>query len=669
MVRRRTRRRADLDVDLIDLADAGLPHTLTDQDEPLPAPVRALTPRLVAPECNRSFPVSLQVGIEERAEAVSEDKASGIPVGSPQPATATSPTAFVALLRKLRAWSGMTYRQLAANAETVRDTLPASTIASTLSRSGLPRREFVMAFVRACGLDQASSEHWAQVRDALAARAVAEGSPSSEQPGPMPLAPAAPRVGGRPVPATLPPDVADFTGRAEQVRYLGDLLMATLDDRSPGAPVVVALAGMGGIGKTALAVHVAHLVASTYPDGQLYVNLRGMETAPLEPGEVLAQFLRALGVDDRAIPSDLSERTAMYRTQLADRKVLVVLDNALSEEQIRPLLPGVWTCAVVVTSRTRLAGIEGATGVDLSVYSDTEAIRLLARMTGEHRVATQAAVAAEIVDLCSGLPLAVRIAGARLAARPTWPLSRLVAMLGEECRRLDRLATGDLAVRASLELSYQWLDGTSRRLFRLLGLFNAPDFPVGLPAVVLGCSLERATELAETLVDAQLLVDAGTDAVGQYRYKFHDLVRLYARERAEAEESGCDLMQVVSCGLGGWLALAEQMARSIPGPCSADIKGPAQRPVIGWAKDHLQRMDPVRWFDAEREALLAAMHQACALGLDALAFELATCLEKYFDLRGIHPDWSSTRTPPCRRPAVAPATGWVRRSCCMGGST
>ncbi|MET7396571.1 tetratricopeptide repeat protein [Dactylosporangium sp. NPDC005572] len=554
-------------------------------------------------------------------------------VDGPEPAAATGPASFVAVLRELRAWSGYTYRQLAARADAAGDALPASTIASALSRSSLPRRDFVLAFARACGLDEAAAGRWAAVRDAIAAQAVAE-----------PATPAEPAA----APAMLPPDIADFTGRTALVARLCETLTG---DRPATAPVVVALAGMGGIGKTALAVHVAHRVAEAYPDGQLYVNLRGVEAAPLEPADVVARFLRALGVDSRAMPDDQEERTALLRTRLAGRRFLLVLDNALSEEQVRPLLPGAATCAVVITSRVRLKGIEGARFTDLDVYSDAEAAGLLARMAGAGRLANEPAEAAQLLALCAGLPLAVRIAGARLAARPGWPVARLVALL-DRSKRLDALDAGDLAVRASLALSYRWLSGTSQRLFRLLGLFDAPDFPVWLPAVVLDCSLEEAAELAEALVDAQLLTDAGTDAAGQYRYRFHDLVRLYARERAAAEEPADAVAQVLGRGLGGWLALAEHMARRIPGPCFAEIRGPAPRPATGWAAGHVHPMEPVDWFDAEREALLSAVYQACRLDLDALAFDLAGCLEKYFDLRGMYRDWTSTNTAvlaACRR--------------------
>ncbi|GAA3729067.1 hypothetical protein GCM10022225_08090 [Plantactinospora mayteni] len=445
------------------------------------------------------------------------------------------------------------------------------------------------------------------------------------------------------MPASLPGDIADFTGRVAHIDYLRRLLTTAEDDgEAATAPVIAALSGMGGVGKTALAVRVAHLVADEFPDGQLYVNLRGAEAVPLDTGLVLARFLRALGVDGRAVPHDPDERAEVYRDRLAGRRVLVVLDNTRSEEQIRPLLPGTGNCAVLVTSRARLTGIEGARFIDLDMFSASEATHLLCQIAGPDRVAAQAADAREIVDLCAGLPLAVRIAAARLAARRSWPLATVAIMLREQSRRLDRLATGDLAVRASLELSYRGLDVPLRRLFRRLGLFDMPDFPYWLPALVLGCPPEEAIEYAEALVDAQLLAVAVPDVAGQLRYRFHDLVRLYARERAVIEEPEEDRRRVLELGLGGWLAFAERLATGIPGPSFAEIRGSAIRPAIDWADGVLRLVDPVRWFDAERVALLAAVRQACQLDLDPLAFDLAGCLEKYFDLRGLYAEWAST---------------------------
>ncbi|WP_406069013.1 ATP-binding protein [Micromonospora sp. NBC_01638] len=560
--------------------------------------------------------------------------------GLPSPNGITGPGEFIAALRQLRAWSDLSYRQLARRAEAAGEVLPASTTASMLARASLPRSDIVATFVRACGLDGAVVATWVTARNALAA---ATARPDGAAPVPHDVPQPAPDGGS--VPAMLPADIADFTGREEHVVSLYEHLSGpTRTGRHHQAPAIATISGMGGVGKTALAVHVAHRLAGRYLDGRLYVNLRGADASPLQSGDVLARFLRALGVPNQAIPADEAERAELYRTRLADRSVLLVLDNAATESQVRPLLPGTATCAVLVTSRARLTGIEGARRVDLDVFAPTTAIRLLASITTDERVAAQHTGAAKIIALCGGLPLAVRVAGARLAARPKWHLGHLATMLGDEQRRLDQLAAGDLAVRASLALSYQGLDPTARRLFRLLGLFDLPDFPAWFAAAMLDSTLDTGVEHAEALVDAQLLTAADTDAAGQQRYRFHDLVRIFARERAEVEETGESLAAALTRGFGGWLALTERMAGHIPGPCYAAISGSAPRPVLGWVERYTPSIDPGLWFDAERAALLSLIRQACLLGLDDVAFDLAGCMEKYFDVRGMYSDWVDTNT-------------------------
>ncbi|MEK8103923.1 hypothetical protein NKG94_00335 [Micromonospora sp. M12] len=230
-----------------------------------------------------------------------------------------------------------------------------------------------------------------------------------------------------------------------------------------------------------------------------------------------------------------------------------MLDNAVSEEQVRFLLPGAAPCAVLITGRARLTGIEGIRRIDLDVFPPTEAVQFLARLADDERVVRQLTAAADLVELCGYLPLAVRIAGARLAARPTLQLEHLVGLLGDEQRRLDWLVTGDLAVRASLAFSYRALTPESRRLFRLLGLFEVPDFVATLAAAILECPLERAIEHIETLVDAQLLSVEAVDVAGQTRYRFHDLTRLFAAECAELEEEPAERAQAVQWGwAAGW---------------------------------------------------------------------------------------------------------------------
>jgi DNA-binding SARP family transcriptional activator len=335
-----------------------------------------------------------------------------------------------------------------------------------------------------------------------------------------------------PGPCQLPPDVDDFTGRESAVAEVQHLL----EGERATAIVISAIAGKAGVGKTALAVRLAHQLRPHFPDGQLYVDLRGAEAQALDPAEVLAGFLRALGVEGALIAEGLEERVRQYRSRLGDRRVLVVLDNAAAEAQVRPLLPASPGCATLVTSRARLSGLEAAHPMTLDVLEADQAVALLAKLAGPGRVAAEPGAAAAIVRLCGWLPLAVRIAGARLASRPHWRLALLAERLGDEWRRLDELKAGDLEVRASVALSYHGRNQEERRLFRLLGLLVAPSFPAWAAAALLGVEAAEAEGLLERLVDAQLVEAAGHDQAGQLRYRLHDLLRLFARERLQLEE-------------------------------------------------------------------------------------------------------------------------------------
>ncbi|MGH3765795.1 MAG: BTAD domain-containing putative transcriptional regulator [Pseudonocardiaceae bacterium] len=345
-------------------------------------------------------------------------------------------------------------------------------------------------------------------------------------------------------PAQLPADITDFTGRETPLATIAHLAGTA----QGSARALVAITGKAGAGKTALAVHAAHRLRDQYPDGQLFVNLRGTETGPLHATDVLARFLRSLGVDPTAIPDDAEERAAVYRSRLADRRLLILLDDAACEAQLRPLLPGTPGCAVLVTSRARLAGL-GCAQVDLDVFEPDQAVELLARAAGPQRVAAEPAAAREIARLCGFLPLAIRVAGTRLSARPHWPLSRLETDLADEDRRLDSLQLGDLGVRASLARSYESLDVMARRAFRLLGLLEIRDVAPWVAAALLDVPQTRAEELMDTLVDLHLLDVAGHDASGQLHYRFHDLVRVYAREvAAAAEPENCFERTLTACG-------------------------------------------------------------------------------------------------------------------------
>jgi tetratricopeptide (TPR) repeat protein len=436
----------------------------------------------------------------------------------------------------------------------------------------------------------------------------------------------------------LPPAVADFTGRTEQVRQLVGLLASTGEGGAGAAVVVSAVAGQAGIGKTALAVQVAHQLRDRFPDGQLYVNLRGAQQQPLPAALVLGRFLRALGVDGAAIPGDVEERAALYRARLADRRVLVVLDNAASEAQVRPLLPGTPGCGVLVTSRARLAGLEGARLVHLDVLEEPQALELLGRIVGAERVAAEPEAAAQIVGFCGRLPLAIRVAGARLAARPGWPLAQLVELLADARRRLDQLAAGDLEVRASLALSYQALTGEQQRALRLLGLLEVGDFSAWLAGPLLEVAHDQAEALVEGLADAQLLDLAAVGPGGANRYRFHDLVRLYARERAAAEDHPEERRVAVAGVTAGWLALAEQADARLPATANVVSFGSAARWLLPRALVERLLADPLAWFELERANLGAAVEMAAAAGLEESAWELVGCLTSFFMLRSY---WAS----------------------------
>ncbi|MFE3827239.1 BTAD domain-containing putative transcriptional regulator [Streptomyces sp. NPDC059092] len=402
-----------------------------------------------------------------------------------------------------------------------------------------------------------------------------------------------------PRPAQLPATVPDFTGRDAFVRELGNRL-ATAEG---SVMAVSALAGIGGVGKTTLAVHVAHAARAHFPDGQLYVDLQGAGTRTAEPEAVLGSFLRALGTADAEIPDSLAERSALYRSALDGRRVLVLLDNARDSAQIRPLLPGTTGCAALITSRARLVDLAGAHLVDLDVMSPEEALQLFTRIVGPERVAAEREAALDVVAACGFLPLAIRIAASRLASRRTWTVSVLAAKLADERRRLDELQAGDLAVAATFELGYGALDHAQARAFRLLGLADGPDISLAGAAALLDLDQREAEDLLESLVDTSLLESA---APGRYRY--HDLVRLYARACAERDEQGpserrCALSRLLDFYL---TTSARVYALERPGDRLVDHLEPTSYAGLSFTDRH----DAQDWLYAEANCLLACVRQS-----------------------------------------------------------
>ncbi|MFF5446804.1 BTAD domain-containing putative transcriptional regulator [Streptomyces sp. NPDC012888] len=412
-------------------------------------------------------------------------------------------------------------------------------------------------------------------------------------------APAAAPVQVRP--AQLPATIPDFTGRSGFVGELSDVL-AHADGQ---VMAVSAVAGIGGVGKTTLAVHVAHAARPHFPDGQLYVDLQGTDPRPAEPVAVLGSFLRALGTPDTAIPDSAAERAALYRSTLDGRRVLVLLDNARDAAQVRPLLPGTAGCAALVTSRVRMAGLAGAHLVDLDVMSPEEALRLFTRIVGEERVGAERQAALDVVGACGFLPLAIRIAASRLAARRTWTVSVLAAKLADERRRLDELQAGDLAVKATFELGYGQLEPAQQRAFRLLGLADGPDISLSAAAAALDLPEHSTEDLLEALVDCSLLESAAPG-----RYRFHDLVRLYARACAERDEQPpAERDAALSRLLDFYLATATRVyALERPGDRLVAHLAAGRYPGLDFADRHAA----LDWLYAEANPLLACVRQAAA---------------------------------------------------------
>ncbi|GGW44268.1 AfsR/SARP family transcriptional regulator [Streptomyces griseoloalbus] len=409
-------------------------------------------------------------------------------------------------------------------------------------------------------------------------------------------------------PAQLPATVPDFTGRVSFVRDLSEVL-ASASGAEGQVMAVSALAGIGGVGKTTLAVHVAHQARTAFPDGQLYVDLQGAGARSAEPETVLGSFLRALGTADSAIPDSLEERAALYRSVLDGRRVLVLLDNARDAAQIRPLLPGTAGCAALVTSRVRMVDLAGAHLVDLDVMSPDEALALFTRIVGEERVGSEREAALDVVAACGFLPLAIRIAASRLAARRTWTVSVLAAKLADERRRLDELQAGDLAVKATFELGYGQLEPAQARAFRLLGLADGPDISVAAAAAVLDLPPEDTEDVLESLVDTSLLESAAPG-----RYRLHDLVRLYARACAERDEQPpAEREAALSRVLDFYLATAAGVyAIERPGDRLVDDLELTEYPGLRFANGSAA----LDWLYSEASPLLACVQQAA--GTDRL---------------------------------------------------
>ncbi|WP_232838281.1 AfsR/SARP family transcriptional regulator [Streptomyces geranii] len=463
--------------------------------------------------------------------------------------------------------------------------------------------------------------------------------PATDSPRP----PSATGTGQAVVPAQLPLDVRGFGGRQEELARLDGILAAAAG--RPAAVVVSAVSGTAGVGKTALAVHWAHRVADRFPDGQLYVNLRGFDPsgAAMTPDQAVRGFLDALGVPAQRVPVDAEARVGLYRSLLAGRRVVVVLDNARDPAQVRPLLPGSAGCLAVVTSRNRLTGLvaaEGAHPVALDLLSPAEAHDLVTHRLGEHRVAAEPDAVEEIVTRCARLPLALAIATARAATRPGLPLARLAAELAAAHGSLTAF-TGDsddpmTDARAVFSWSHRALGPGAARLFTLLGLHPGPDISVPAAAGLTGLPLHQVrTQLGE-LSDAHLVTEHLPD-----RYTLHDLLRAYTTEQARTLDPDTEQQPAVRRVLDHYLSAAhaaDQLLDPHRTPVTPVRPGPGVSPEP--ITDHDRAL---AWFTAEHQVLLAALRQAADAGLDTHAWQLARAMTTFLERRGHWHDLLTTQ--------------------------
>jgi len=444
------------------------------------------------------------------------------------------------------------------------------------------------------------------------------------------------------VPSLLPTDIADFTGRTDQIEQIRAHLVPVDGGTARLAVPVAVLTGKWGVGKTSLAVHASHCLAHHFPDGRLFADLHGGTSHPVSPMQVLYRFLHALGVPASQIPYDLDERAEVYRNLIADRKILVVLDDAVGESQVSPLLPGSGAAAVIITSRGMLAGLAGAVRVEVDVFDVGKSLDLLCRIAGEARVQGQTEAATVVAEYCGHLPLALRIAGARLSARPHWTIEYLVERLADETRRLDELRHGDMGIRTSILLSYDSASEQARRLFRRLALLDLPVFSGWLSAALLDQPVDSAEDVLANLVDVQLIETTGAGSGVHSQYRFHDLIRVFARERLAAEEPVAEREAALERALGALLYLAEEAHSRCYGGAYVRLRNDALHWPLPERLVERVIMDPLAWYERERAALVLGVRQAAKAGFVELCWSLAFSAVALYESRIYLDDWRET---------------------------
>ena len=504
-----------------------------------------------------------------------------------------------------------------------------------LENGGLrrPRSASVRLLVDALDLDQAEAESLA---------GAATGTPrQATQPARADPAPDGRTVTLEPstvAPRQLPAKVAGFAGRDAHLRRLDGFLPAETGDETT-AMTIAAIAGSAGVGKTSLAVYWAHRAAHRFPDGQLYVDLRGFDPggSAMHPAEALRGFLDAQGVPPERVPASTDAQAALYRSRMAGRRILVVLDNARDADQVRPLLPGGGTCLVLVTSRTPLSGLivaEGARPLIVDVFTSAEAHQMLSRRLGPRRTATEPEAVAEIITRCAHLPLALAVVAARAATRPGFPLIQFATELRVTRGGLDALSGSD--ARADLRSVFSWssraLSPPAARLFRFLGTRPGPDISIAAAASLAALPLHEVRVLLTELADAYLVIEHAPN-----RYTFHALLLAHAAEIAQEHDTGAErhastqrvLDHYLHTGFAAAALLNPQRTEVVPASPQAGVQ-PEE------ITDYTAAMD---WFTAEHRVLLAATEHAARGGFDQHAWQLAWVLSGFLDRRGHWEDW------------------------------
>jgi tetratricopeptide (TPR) repeat protein len=558
----------------------------------------------------------------------------------PHPGTPATAAELAEQMRELRRWAGqLSLRRLRQLGGTQRatdggeiDALPESTTSYVLRGSRPASAQFVRAFVAAClrarQLDpEGITEHLARWHEAwLHATGERPSTPAPPATGPAPPGPAPPRQ--------LPADVGGFTGRATELA----ILHALTPTSAPAPPAVAVIAGTAGVGKTALAIHAAHHLAEHYPHGQLFIDLHGFTAgvAPVEPTGVLDRLLRALGVPGEQIPATLEDRAALWRTVLAGRRTLVVLDNAATEQQVAPLLPGESGCLVLVTSRRRLTGLDAIHPVPLDVLPPTDALALFHHVAGGRHRTPPRELAAETVELCGRLPLAIRIAASRLRSHPIWSMTDLLARLRDQNHRLAELAdeSGTRSVATALAVSYHQLPPDQRHLYQLLGLHPGADIDPYAAAALADTSPDQARRLLDQLLDAHLLQEPSPG-----RYTFHDLVRAHAAYLAA--EPGphrhrtrrARRQRVALIRLLDSYRHTASVAMDAAYPYERNRR-PRVPPARNPGPDLPDPATAAAWLDSELRNLLAAARYAAGNGWPEHTCQLSAILHRHLRIRG-----------------------------------